>query len=66
MHGDQLVLGYSRIARGDSKEFDRAVQPWNIRWAILPNDATSLIALLDRSGWKRIAHDKVGVIYVRG
>jgi hypothetical protein len=66
MYGDALVLGFSRIAHGDSTEFDRAVQQWNIRWAILPNDATSLIALLDRSGWKRIAHDKVGVIYVRG
>jgi hypothetical protein len=66
MYGDELVLGFSRIAHGDSKEFDRTVRQWNIRWAILPNDATSLIALLDRSGWKRIARDKVGVIYVRG
>ena len=66
MYGDELVLGFSRIAHGDSKEFDRAVRQWNIRWAILPNDATSLIALLERSGWTRIAHDKVGVIYVRG
>jgi hypothetical protein len=66
MYGDELVLGYSRIARGDEKEFDRAVQRWNIRWAILPNESRGLIALLDRAGWKRIAHDKVGVIYVRG
>jgi hypothetical protein len=65
MYGDELVLGFSRIAHGDSKGFDQAVQRWNIRWAILPNDAKSLIALLDRSGWKRIAHDKVGVIYAR-
>nr|NUR37409.1 hypothetical protein [Sphingomonas sp.] len=65
MYGDQLVLGYARMTRGDSKEFDQAVQRWNIRWAILPNEAKPLIALLDRSGWKRIAQDKVGVIYVR-
>jgi hypothetical protein len=65
MYGDELVLGFSRIAHGDSAAFNQAVQLWNIRWAILPNDAKPLIALLDRSGWKRVAHDKVGVIYVR-
>ena len=65
MYGDELVLGYARMAHGDSAEFDRAVQRWNLRWAILPNDAKSLIALLNRSGWKQIAHDQVGVIYVR-
>jgi hypothetical protein len=65
MYGDELVLGYARIAHGDSAAFNEAVQRWNIRWAILPNDAKLLIALLDRSGWRRVAHDKVGVIYVR-
>jgi hypothetical protein len=65
MYGDELVLGFSRIAHGDSAAFNEAVQRWNIRWAILPNDAKPLIALLDRSGWKRIANDKVGVIYAR-
>jgi hypothetical protein len=65
MYGDELVLGFSRIAHGDSAAFNQAVQRWNIRWAILPNDAKPLISLLDRSGWKRIAQDKVGVIYVR-
>jgi hypothetical protein len=65
MYGDELVLGYVRIANGDAQAFDQAVQRWNIRWAILPNQGKRLIALLDRSGWKRIAHDKVGVVYVR-
>jgi hypothetical protein len=65
MYGDELVLGYVRIANGDAHAFDQAVQRWNIRWAILPNQGKRLIALLDRSGWKRIAHDKVGVVYVR-
>jgi hypothetical protein len=65
MYGDELVLGYARIAHGDSAAFNEAVQRWNIRWAILPNEAKPLISLLDRSGWRRIAHDKVGVIYAR-
>lgn len=65
MYGDALVVDYSHIAHGDPQAFSRAVQRWNIRWAILPNRSKALISLLDRSGWRRIAADKVGVIYVR-
>ena len=66
MYGDALVVGYARIVRGDPQAFGQAVNRWNIRWAILPNSYTALIALLDRTpGWRRIARDRVGVIYVR-
>jgi hypothetical protein len=65
MYGDALVVDYSHIAHGDPQAFSRAVQRWNIRWAMLPNRSKPLIQLLDRSGWRRIAADKVGVIYVR-
>jgi hypothetical protein len=65
MYGDELVLGYARIAHGDPQKFNDAVARWNIRWAILPNRSDKLIALLDRSGWRRVAKDNVGVIYVR-
>jgi hypothetical protein len=64
MYGDELVVGYARIGSGDARAFDDAVRRWNISWAILPNRSKPLIALLDRSGWRRIASDKVGVIYV--
>ena len=65
MYGDEFVVGYSRIIHGDAAAFAEAVQRWNIRWAMLPNQSR-LIALLDRTPrWRRIAHDKVGVIYVR-
>jgi hypothetical protein len=60
------VLGFVSISHGNVQAFDEAVRRWNIRWAILPHDSNRLIALLDRSpGWRRIASDKVGVIYVR-
>ena len=65
MYGDELVVGYSRILHGDAAAFATAIQHWNIRWAIVPNASKPLIALLDRSGWRRIATDKVGAIYVR-
>lgn len=67
MYGDELVLGFYRMARGDRAEFAEAAQRWNIRWAIIPNDSKGLIALLDTTpGWRRIHSDKVGAIYVRG
>ena len=66
MYGDELVLGFSRISHGDTGAFWGAVKRWNIRWAIVPNQSNRLIALLDHSpAWRRIAHDKVGTIYVR-
>jgi hypothetical protein len=66
MYGDAHVLGFLRISHGDPQAFNQAVQRWNIRWAIVPNESNKLIALLDRSpGWRRIANNKVGVIYVR-
>lgn len=67
MYGDELVVGFSRIARGDGQAFAEAVRRWNIRWAMVPNESKGLIALLDRTpGWRRIHRDKVGVIYIRG
>jgi hypothetical protein len=66
MYGDDLVLGYLRITRGDPRAFTDAVQRWNIRWAIFPNSKTGIVALLDRTpGWRKIRQDKVGVVYVR-
>jgi len=66
MYGDELVLDYARMTKGDAAALSRAVHRWNIRWAILPNDYKALIAVLDRSGeWRRVANDQAGVIYVR-
>jgi hypothetical protein len=65
MYGDELVVGYSRIAHGDAALFGDAVRRWNIRWAIFPKDA-KIVGLLQRSAdWRLIARDKVGVIYTR-
>ena len=66
MYGDELVMGYARIAKGDRNAFDEAVKRWNIRWAMVPNGDEGLAALLDRSPeWRRLYRDKVGSIYVR-
>jgi hypothetical protein len=66
MYGDELVVDYTHIRDGDAAALAEAVERWNIRWAILPNRYTKLLALLDRTpGWRRIYKDGVGVIYVR-
>ncbi|NUR45352.1 MAG: hypothetical protein HOP91_04215, partial [Sphingomonas sp.] len=65
MYGDDLVVGFSQMAKGDTRLFDGAVQRWNIRWAIVPNDS-GLVRLLEGSpAWRRIHRDKLGAIYVR-
>ena len=65
MYGDALVVDYAQIVHGGSARFEAAVNRWNIRWAILPNDS-KLLPLLARSpDWRLVARDKVGVIYER-
>ena len=65
MYGDALVTDYVRITSGDSKAFEQAVRQWNIRWAILPH-RSRLVWLLDHEpGWRRIASNPAGVVYVR-
>jgi hypothetical protein len=65
MYGDGLVFEYARIVHGDRRAFSAAVGRWNIRWAILPN-RSRLILLLDRTpGWRLLARDEAGSIYVR-
>ena len=65
MYGDELVVGYSRIAHGDELLFSRAVQRWNIRWAMLPLRSRLIPVLQRSSDWRLVARDKVGVIYER-
>lgn len=66
MYGDALVVGYKKITDGDPAELAAATGRWNLRWAILPRRYTKLLALLDRTpGWRRIAEQPSGVIYVR-
>ena len=65
MYGDKLVVGFSRITHGDAQELGAAVNRWDIRWAMLPNQDKPLIELLSKSGWRKVYGDKVGVIYAR-
>ena len=66
VYGDAMMLDYARLSKGDAAAFSRAVDRWNIRWAILPHDYKALIRVLDGSKqWRQIASDSAGVIYVR-
>ena len=65
MYGDELVVGYARIAHGDGNAFAEAVRRWDIRWAMLPVES-KLVPVIARSPeWRLVARDKVGVIYER-
>jgi len=65
MYGDALVVDYARIVHGDAGRFEVAVNRWNIRWAILPNDSKLIPTIASSPDWRQVAHDKVGVIYRR-
>ena len=66
MYGDSFIARYAQVSNGDRATLADTVQRWDIRWAILPYEDGALIALLERSGWRRIASDPAGVVYVRG
>lgn len=66
MYGDELVLGYANMLRGDGGAFTVAAERWGITWVILPNAKSGLAAELSRApDWKLIAKDEAGVVYVR-
>jgi hypothetical protein len=66
IYGDAFVADYAAIIDGDMDAFDRAVQRYGIRWAMLPRSSKRLIAGLESSGeWRRIYADRIGVIEVR-
>ena len=65
MYGDALVVDYANVVHGDSARFQSAVNRWNIRWAILPNDSKLVPLLAGSPDWRPVARDKVGVIYRR-
>jgi hypothetical protein len=65
MYGDELVVPYADIVHGNAEAFAEAVQRWDIRWAILPNESKLVPVIRHSPGWRQIARDRVGVIYVR-
>ena len=66
MYGDELVVDYARITRGDAAALDRAVKRWGIAWAIVPNRNSGLGTVLAASPeWRLLKEDRVGAIYVR-
>jgi hypothetical protein len=66
MYGDDLVIDYKAITEGDAAALQRAVNRWDIGWAIIPTRYDKLVALLDRmSGWRMVKDDAAGRIYVR-
>jgi hypothetical protein len=66
MYGDEFFADYVKISDGDMTRFDRALNRYDIRWTMLPNDDGALIKQLDSSAsWRRLYSDRVGVIHVR-
>lgn len=66
MYGDAFFADYKAITEGHMERFNRAVNRYDLRWTILPNDNAELIRKLDAShSWRRIYSDRIGVIHER-
>ena len=66
IYGDAFVADYANIIDGDMAAYDRAVERYGIRWAMLPRTSNALIRELETSGqWRRIYADRIGVIEVK-
>jgi hypothetical protein len=66
IYGDAFVADYANIIDGDMAAYNRAVERYGIRWAMLPRTSNALIRGLETSGqWRRIYADRIGVIEVK-
>jgi hypothetical protein len=66
IYGDEFVADYVNMTDGDMRAFNRAVQRYDIRWAMISKSHEKLIRAVESSGaWRRVYSDDVGVIDVR-
>jgi hypothetical protein len=66
VYGDEFVADYVKIADGDMRAFNDAVQRYDIRWTMLARSQTNLVRNIEGSGqWRRVYADGIGIIDVR-
>jgi hypothetical protein len=65
LFGDAFLDNFDRIAAGNAKALDAALEKDSIAWTIFP-PASPVVRTLDaRPGWKRIYADRNAVIHAR-
>ena len=62
MYGDDFVADEDQIERANQAAMDRAINRYNIRWAILPPNLYLAEALERTPGWKQLYADKTAVV----
>jgi hypothetical protein len=65
LFGDAFLDNFDRIAAGNAKALDQALDKDPIVWTMFPATAAVVRALDSRPGWKRIYADRDAVIHAR-
>ena len=65
MYGDAFTKRYLRIARGDTKELDKAIDEFDIQWVFIDRNAILVRTMENKEGWRRLYGDGIAMVYVR-
>ncbi|WP_131799874.1 hypothetical protein [Paraburkholderia ginsengiterrae] len=65
MYGDDFMAGYSAAFKPDRAAFERTVDKYGIRWALLGAHSSALPMIDALPGWRRVYADRVAAVYVR-
>lgn len=65
MYGDDFMAGYSAAFRPERAVFERTVEKYGIRWALLGAHSSALPMIDALPGWRRVYADRVAAVYVR-
>jgi hypothetical protein len=65
MYGDAFMFAYLDAMRLDRTAFERIVQQYRIRWALLDARSPACAMIASMPGWRRLYADSTAVVYVR-
>ncbi len=65
MYGDAFMFAFLDAMRPDRAAFERLVEQYRIRWALLDARASASAMIATMPGWRRLYADSTAVVYVR-
>ncbi|SIT50188.1 conserved membrane hypothetical protein [Paraburkholderia piptadeniae] len=65
VYGDEFLANYVAATTPNGAAFERIVEKYGIRWAILNAKSTTLDMLDALPHWRRLYADRIAVVYVR-
>lgn len=66
LYGSDFLAQYAKIASGDTKSIQKALQHYRIGWVIAEPDSPLAQRFEHMPGWQRLYTDRVAVLFIRG